>query len=133
MTEVNFWAIVVATIVAFITSAVYYMVTGNAMAKLQAVKSNTKTDDSMPPWKVLIELARSLTVVLVVTCLFSMTGSTGIMAAIGLGVLLWVGFPVVLFAGSIIHENFPWKLAAIHLGDWLVKLLIITAIIGVWQ
>lgn len=27
----------------------------------------------------------------------------------------------------------PWKLAAIHSGDWLVKLLVIAVILGAWR
>jgi len=26
----------------------------------------------------------------------------------------------------MIHEDTPWKLAVIHAGDWLVKLLVVT-------
>ena len=49
------------------------------------------------------------------------------------GLALWIGFPVVLLAGSVFHENVPWKLAALHAGDWLVKLLVIAVIVGVWH
>jgi hypothetical protein len=33
----------------------------------------------------------------------------------------------------MIHEDTPWKLAAIHAGDWLVKLLVGAVIVSVWQ
>jgi hypothetical protein len=33
----------------------------------------------------------------------------------------------------VIHENTPWKLAAIHAGDWLVKLLVVAVIVSVWR
>jgi hypothetical protein len=36
-------------------------------------------------------------------------------------------------AGSVFHENVPWRLAALHAGDWLVKLLVIAVIVGVWH
>ena len=51
----------------------------------------------------------------------------------GLGLLAWVGFPLVLFSGSVLHERYPWPLAAIHLGDWLLKLLLVAAVVAAWR
>jgi hypothetical protein len=48
-------------------------------------------------------------------------------------VALWVGFPLVLWVGAVVHEDTPVRLAAIHEGDWLVKLLVITLLIGIWR
>jgi hypothetical protein len=31
-----------------------------------------------------------------------------------------------------VHENIRWRLAAIHAGDWLVKLLAVGAVVSVW-
>jgi len=50
-----------------------------------------------------------------------------------LGLALWVGFPTVILAGSVFHEKVPPTLAAIHAGDWLLKLLAIAGIVAVWQ
>ena len=33
----------------------------------------------------------------------------------------------------MLHERTPWKLAAIHAGDWLVKLAVVAVIVSVWQ
>lgn len=52
--------------------------------------------------------------------------------ALTLGLALWVGFPVVLWAGAIMWEKVPWRLAAIHAGDWLRKVLVIAVIVSVW-
>lgn len=49
-----------------------------------------------------------------------------------LALALWVAFPAVLLAGSVFHERVPVPLAAIHAGDWLIKLLLITGIVGLW-
>ena len=45
-------------------------------------------------------------------------------------VLQTIAFPVVLLTGSVVHEKVPWRLAAIHAGDWLVKLLLVTLVVG---
>jgi Protein of unknown function (DUF1761) len=49
--------------------------------------------------------------------------STSGPGALLLGLALWIGFPFVLWTGAVVHEKTPWKLAAIHAGDWLPKLL----------
>ena len=41
-------------------------------------------------------------------------------------------FPLVLLAGSVYHEKVPGPLAALHGGDWLLKLLAVTVIVSVW-
>ncbi len=41
----------------------------------------------------------------------------------------WVAFPVVLLVGSVVHEGVPPLRAAIHAGDWLVKLVVITLLV----
>ena len=50
-----------------------------------------------------------------------------------IGFLLWLGLSAVQWIGSMLWEKVPLKMAAIHAGDWLVKLLIIAAIVGAWR
>ena len=52
---------------------------------------------------------------------------------LGTGVALWTGFPVVLWVGAVVHERTPVRLAAIHAGDWLLKLLAVGALLGAWR
>lgn len=39
----------------------------------------------------------------------------------------------MLLVGSVIWENVPAKLAALHSGDWLVKLFVLSVIVGDWR
>ena len=55
------------------------------------------------------------------------------MGAVHFGLFLWIGFPVILLTGSVLWENIPWKVAAIHAGDWLVKMLVIPIIVTAWH
>ena len=47
--------------------------------------------------------------------------------------MLWIGFPFVLWTGAVIHESTPVRLAVLHGGDWLLKLLLIGVIVVVLQ
>jgi hypothetical protein len=69
----------------------------------------------------------------VISVLFGFVGVVGIIGAIGLGLLMWVGFPVVLLVGSVVWDGVAGKLAAIHAGDWLVKILLMSIIVGLWR
>ena len=90
-------------------------------------------DEATPPWKIAVELLRSLTLALVLAWLVSEAGIETLGDGLVLGLILWIGFPLVLWVGAMIWEATPWRLAAIHGGDWLVKLLALSAIVSVWS
>jgi hypothetical protein len=87
----------------------------------------------VPGWKMLGEFVRSLVVASVLAHFVVLLGAVGWMGAVQLGVWVWIGFPVMILVGSVQWENVPWKLAAIHAGDWLVKLLLMAVILGAWR
>jgi len=128
--EINYLAVVVSTVAAFVVSSVWYGVLGSQLARL----NDAYADSARPPvWIMLVEFARGLVVAYVLAVLAGLVGVAGLGGALQLGAVLWIGFPAVLLVGSVIHENVPWKLAAIHAGDWLVKLVVIAVIVGVWR
>jgi hypothetical protein len=96
--------------------------------------SSSGTSDSssggagMPGWQVALEFVRCLVLAAVVTGLAARADVDSWGSAVLLALALWTGFPLVLWTGAILHERTPWRLAAIHAGDWLLKLLAIAAI-----
>ncbi len=130
MPEVNVLAVLVATVVAFVLSSTYYVGLGDQLA---TVSEAARTGEQPSPWAIAAELLRTLVLVAVVGGLASQTATDDWTGGAWLGLALWVGFPLVLWTGAVLHERTPWKLAAIHAGDWLVKLLVVTVIVSVWQ
>ena len=114
-------AVAAATLAAFLISSVWYSVFGG------------DSDESTPPWKIAVELLRCLTLALVLAGLASQADVDTLAGGLALGLVLWVGFPLVLWVGAMVWERTPWRMAAIHGGDWLVKLLALTAIVSVWN
>jgi len=55
-------------------------------------------------------------------------GRTPWTARLGLG--LGGTFPAVLLTGSVVHEKVPWQQTAIHAGDWLITLLVVSLVVG---
>jgi len=110
-----------------VASGGWYAAFGSTLARLDDVYA----DSSSPPaWVLPVELARSATVATAVAALAGRTGTAGARDTIGLGLALWGAFPFVLLTGSVVHEKVPWRQAAIHAGDWLVKLVLVSAVVG---
>lgn len=134
MPELNYLAIVVAAVAVFVVSTGWYIVFGRQYAELRGLEPGAAAaSQTPPPPKIAGELVRSLVVATVVAGLATLLGITDWTGAVQLGLALWVGFPVVLLAGSVMWDQVPWKLATIHAGDWLLKLLVISVIVGVWR
>lgn len=130
MPDVYILPVLTGAIVAFALSSTYYIVLGEQLAE---VSDAAAAGDQPPPWKIAAELLRSLTIAVVIAGLASQTETDEWTGGLLLGLALWIGFPLMLWAGAMLHERTPWKLAAIHAGDWLIKLLVVTVIVSVWR
>ena len=128
--EPNFLATAVAALAAFIVSGVWYGILGSQLAGLHPAYA----DSGSPSAKdVVVELARNLVVAVVLAWLADQIGANDWARAALLGFILWVGFPLIILIGSVYHEKVPVKLASIHAGDWLLKLVVIAIVVGVWR
>jgi Protein of unknown function (DUF1761) len=129
MPDVNALAVSVATAAAFVASEAYYAVLGRQLA---AASDAAAADEPPRPWKLMVEVLRCLVVATVVAGLASQGDVDEQAGGLLLGLALWIGFPAVLWTGALIHENTPRRVAVIHAGDWLLKLLIVAAIAAGW-
>jgi hypothetical protein len=130
----NYWAIIVSALAAFVLSFAWYSTFAEPMLRLHPGSPGTPAAMVRPAaWKMFVEVGRNLILASALARLVRGLGVSTWTAAAGLAVLLWVAFPVVLWTGGIMWENVPLELAAIHAGDWLAKLLVITVIVGVWR
>ncbi|MEP7178795.1 MAG: DUF1761 domain-containing protein [Pseudonocardiales bacterium] len=120
--------IATAAVVAFVFSSVYYA----AVTPLERrAVGDAALDRGRPTaWKVLTELLRTAIVASAFACIAHRAGDLGISHAIVLALIIWVGFPLVLLTGSVIWEKVHPATAAMHAGDWVLKLLLIAIIVG---
>ena len=125
MPDLDLIAVLVAAAAALVAGGAYYAVLGNQLAEAGA----TVTGDRMPSWVVAVEALRCLVLATVVAGLAARGDIAGWNGGLVLGAVLWIGFPLVLWAGAVVHEKTPLRLAAIHAGDWLVKLLLVAVIV----
>jgi hypothetical protein len=134
MPEINGWAVVVAAAAAFLASSVWYIAFGKQRMKLLGHDPGARADmRRVPAWKKLAESVRGLVVAYVLARLVVLLGVADWRSAVQLGVWVWIGFPLMILVGSVLWDRRPWKLAAIHSGDWLLKLLIMAVILALWR
>ena len=130
MIDVNYLAVGVAAVAGFVVSPVWYAVFGNQLRELSPAAASM---GKPPAWKLLVEVGRCLVLAAVLGGLAALLEPADWTGGVRLGLALWIGFPVVLWIGAIIWEAVPWRLAAIHAGDWLLKLLVIAVIVSAWR
>lgn len=130
MPELNYLAVAAAIVGAFVLSGVWYGVMGARMAALHPAYAEPS---GSPVVTAGVELVRNLVLVVVVAGLAEGLDIDGLGGGLLLGLVLWLGFPLVLLGGSVFHERVPPALAAIHAGDWLLKLLLIGGVTGLWS
>jgi hypothetical protein len=125
----DYLRVAAAALAAFVASLVWYTVFGGPMVALSSADPSTAVNTAAPAWVMLFVVTQSLVVASVLAYLVSRLEIVDRRAALRLGALVWI-FPASILLGSVIHENVPLALAAIHAGDWLVKLLLMSVILG---
>ncbi len=130
MPDLNLVPIFIASAVTFVLGGFYYAILADQLA---SVSEATAADQPARSWQLGAELLRCIVLVVVVAGLASAIGTDRWHEGLWLGLALWVGFPLVLWTGAMVHERTPLKLAAIHGGDWLIKLPVIAIIVSVWR
>lgn len=134
MLEVHYLSVLVTAVAAFVMSSVWYTVFGKARMELLGQNPRATADmRKVPAWKKAAELVRELVIAYVVARFVVMLGVVDWKAAVQLGFWLWFGFVFMILVGAVVWDNVPWKLTAIHAGDWLVKLPLMAVMLAVWS
>jgi Protein of unknown function (DUF1761) len=132
MRELNYWAVIVTAVAAFVLSTVWYI--GFAKQRAELSPAARADDVSSPqPAKMILEIGRNIVLACVMAYFVRRLGVISWPGAIKLALIAWIGFPLLLLTGSVMWENVPCKLAAIHAGDWLLKLLVMSIILSRWR
>ena len=132
MLKMNYWAIVVAALAAFVMSSLYYspLLLGDVW---RSVDPGPTAGATPSVGKVVGEIIRTLIITYVLARLIALLGRDDWKSAVRLALWLWFGFSAMMWVGAIMWEKTLWQIAAIHSGDWLIKTVVITAILGLWR
>jgi hypothetical protein len=132
---VNYLAVLVAAVVVFVLGWLWYspFLFYKPLMRARGLDPAAAAAGGMPAGKLVIEFLRCFVLAYVIAHFVLLLGVSNWFIAAHFGLLLWIGFPVVLLVGSVLWEHVPVKVAAIHSGDWLVKLLVIPIILSAWR
>lgn len=136
MPHVNYLAVLVAAVVVFVLGWLWYspLLFYKPWMRLRGLDPvAAMAGAKMPAGRLVIEFARCVVLAFVIATLVASLHLVRLIGAVHFGVFVWIGFPVLILTGSVLWENTPWKVAAIHAGDWLVKLLAISIIVFLWR
>jgi hypothetical protein len=135
MLKINYVAVVVAALAAFVVGALWYspLLFGKAYMEVRGMNPDAMADMRPPAAELLGEFAKNVVVAFVLAHFVVSLGVGDWKSAVRLGLWVWVGFQAMLLMGAVLHEKMPWMLYAIHAGDALVKTLLVTVILGVWR
>lgn len=89
---------------AFVAAFAYYAAFGRMLGELGSAAADA---DRQPAWLVPFELGKHLVLAVIVAGIAVNADIGGWMGGVVLGLALWVGFPVVLLASSVVHEKVP--------------------------
>jgi hypothetical protein len=120
--------IAVAAVAAFVLSSTYYTLV--TPLEVRALGGSAPDRGRPAPWKVLTELARTAVVAAGFGWIAARADVLTLPQSLLLALVLWVAFPVVLLTGSVTWERVPAVTAAMHAGDWLLKLLLVGLVFG---
>ena len=136
MVHVSFLPVLVAGVAVFILGWLWYspLLFYKPWMRLRGLDPVSAMEGAkMPGGKLVVEFLRCLFLAYVIAGFAALLGIHSWLIALHFGLMLWIGFPVVLLVGSVLWENIPWKVAAIHAGDWLVKMVVIALIVSLWR
>lgn len=134
MVGINYLAVLGAAVAAFVVGGLWYspLLFGNAYLALRGLDPAAASQTTMSVGEVVAEFARWLVIAFVLARLMALLGIASFSGTLTFGLWMWLAIYTAL-AGSVLHESTPWRLYAIHVGDGLVKIVLITTIIGLWR
>ncbi len=137
LVEVNFLAVLVATLASFVVGWAWYspLLFIKPWMKLRGQDPDEVLKGGMQmPWGLMaVEFVTTLIMAFFVAEFAAWVGATTLVGGLVLGFWIWLGFYATTMLGPVLWEKVPLKLYAISAGRWLVSILVMAAIIGSWQ
>jgi uncharacterized protein DUF1761 len=98
MLWMNYLAVVVASVAAFVVSSVWYVIFGNAWMELRGIDPATTADMRTPAWTILFVIVQNLVVALCSIIFVVRLGVVDWRGAVRLGASVWI-FPAMILLG----------------------------------
>lgn len=122
-------AVIVTGLAAFACSIVWYspLLFGSVWMEYRGAAVATT-----PDWTFAFAPLREILTACLLAWLIGRLAVRDWRSALALGFTLWAAFYLVQLAGAVIWDKMPWQLGAVHAGDWLMKMLLMSAMLALW-
>jgi hypothetical protein len=130
---INWLAVIVAAIIRMAVGFVWYS-PPVLLKPWQALTGVTPETMRAGMGKALtIDVIASLIMAFILLHAVTYAGATNVFTGAAVGALNWLGFMATLFVTLWAYENRPLKLVAINLGNNLIALVLMGALLAVWR
>ncbi|MCP4143197.1 MAG: DUF1761 domain-containing protein [Chloroflexi bacterium] len=130
--NLNWLAILISAVANMIIGAVWYGVLANPW--LEGIgKTREWATENQRPTDYIIAFVNSLLMAFFLANVMVWANISGFSAGIMMGFFMWLGFTGFSFAANHAFEGRTLKLWAVNSGIYLVGLMVMGAILGLWQ
>jgi len=126
---INYLAVLLAAVAAFIVGSVYYGALSKPWMKAARIRQE---DAKMTPMLLMTSFAAELVMAYLLAGVIGHLGDGQVTLANGVvsAFFLWLGFVATTLVVNHRYQNFGWDLTLIDGGHWLLALLAMGAVIG---
>jgi hypothetical protein len=135
MVPINYWAVLVAAIVAIVLGFVWYgPLFGKKWAELSGLSMDTMKKPQASKMVIMVIGTLIMSWVLAHAVVFANAylNTSGVSSGLMVGFLNWLGFVAPVTLGVVLWEGKSWKLWWINSGYYLVELCIMAVILALW-
>jgi len=133
---INYVAVLVAAIAGYAVGALWYSVLfGKPWMRLMGItpeQIEANKGKSMGKMYVM-GFVGTLVTSYVLAHFVGMAAISTVSGALQLGFWLWLGFIATVLLGSVLYESRPWMLYIINVAHYLVAMLVMAVILGLWK
>jgi hypothetical protein len=130
--DVNWLAVVVAALAKFAIGGVWYSPPAFGPRWGAIVGVTPEAFKARMGRAMATDLLASVVLAWVLANVLKFTGATGLIPGVRVSFFLWLGFVATPLLSTTMYEGRPVALFAINAGYWLVSMLLMGAVIGVW-
>ncbi len=131
---VNYFAIVVAAVVATAVGSAWYspLLFGRPWMRLRGIDPGSMQGVRCPAMPIALEFVCTLVTAYVLSLFTLLLGGT-ISIVLVLALVIWVGFYVTQLLGEVLWEKKPFGLFLINAGLRLVNITLMALVVGLWR
>lgn len=128
--QVNLLAAIVAAVVVFLISGLYWAVLTPAYLR----RLGRPPEEARPtPAQLGVAFVTRVLLAWVLAVFVGWAGAREVGAGAEIGFLAWLGFVIPLAVGQAAFERKPWQVLAIGLPESLIGFVLVGAIVGAWR